>query len=158
MRSALLAGENGPVDLAGDQAVGGHQHRAARAIQALVRGGHDHMRNADRRRHHARCHQPADVRDVGQQIRADFIGDLAEFLPVRHPRIGRVTGNDHLGLMLLRQRADLVIVELLGFFIDRIMHGVELLTAAVDREPCERCPPKSRFIPSTVSPRFISAW
>ncbi len=85
VRSALLAGEDGLVDLLGNRRVGGQQHCAARAVETLVRGGHDHMGNANRRRHHARRHQSADVRNIRQEVRADFIGDLAELLPIRNP-------------------------------------------------------------------------
>ncbi len=105
------------------------------------------MGDADRRGHHTRRNQPADVRDVGQQVGADFIGDLAEFLPVRHPRVGRVTGDDHLGLMLLRQRADLVVVKLLGFFVDRVMHRVEPFAAAVDARAVREMPAEEQVHP-----------
>ncbi len=43
------------------------------------------MRNADGRRHDSRRDHAADVRDVREEVRADLIGDLAEFLPIGNP-------------------------------------------------------------------------
>ncbi len=85
MRSALFAGEDGFINLLGDLCIGRHQHRAARTIETLMRGGHHHMRDANRRRHNARRNESADVRNIGEEVRADFIRDLAELLPIGNP-------------------------------------------------------------------------
>ena len=74
--------------------------RAARAVEGLVRGEADDVRVADRAGHDARGHHAGDVRDVGQQVRADRVGDLAEARPVGHPRVGGEAGDDHLRLVL----------------------------------------------------------
>ena len=99
VRAALLAGEDGLVELLGDVRVGGQQHRAARAVQRSCAWWTWSRGHADGRGHDARRHQAADVRDVRQEVRADLVRDLAELLPVGHPRIGGVAGDDQLGLV-----------------------------------------------------------
>ncbi len=132
VRSALFAGEDGFIDLLGNGRVGGQQHRPAWTIETLVGGGHHHMRDANRRRHDTRRDQPADMRNICQEVRAHFIGDLAEFLPIGNPGIGGIPGDDQFRFGLERLRTDLVVVELL-VFIHGVMHGLEPLPRAVDR-------------------------
>ncbi len=111
--------------------VGGQKHRPARAVETLVRGGHDHVGNADRRRHHARRHQPADVGNIRQEVGTDLIRNLAELPPIRHPGIGRVPGDQQLRFGFERLGADPVVVEPF-VFIHGIVHRLEPLSRAVD--------------------------
>ena len=64
-----------------------------------------------RARMHAAGDQAGEVRHVDHQIGADRIGDLAEAREVDDARIGGAAGDDHLGLVLLRELLDLVIVD-----------------------------------------------
>jgi hypothetical protein len=83
VRPALLAREHGAVDLRGQRLVGRQDARAARAVQGLVRGEADDVSVADRAGNDARGHHAGDVRDVGQEVRADRIGDLRGSAPSR---------------------------------------------------------------------------
>jgi hypothetical protein len=73
------------------------------------------------------------VRHVGQQVRADLVGDRAEPGEVPVARIGGRAGDDQLGLVLERERTDRVHVEPLVLAAHAIGHRVEPLAAHVDR-------------------------
>ena len=60
-------------------------------------------------------HQSGDVRHIDQEERADGVGDLAEAGEIEDARIGAGAGDDHLGLMLLGEARQLVVVDGLGF-------------------------------------------
>ena len=109
-RAALGAGEDGRVDglgvlgLAEDEA-------AARTAQGLVRGGGHEVGVRDGRRMHARGDEAGDVRDVGEQERAVFLGDLAEAGEVDLAGVGGRADGDHLGLLALGHLLDFVVVD-----------------------------------------------
>ncbi len=84
--SALFAGEDGPVDLCSQFRIGGENDCAARPVQGLVGGGGDDVGIADRGRDDASRHQPADMRDISQQVGSGRVRDLAELLPIRESR------------------------------------------------------------------------
>ena len=111
VRPALQARENGCVDLARQVCVGGQDARPSRAAQRLVRGKGDHVGNAHRvgilpGNHHARR-----MGNVGHQVGAHSVRDLAEPAKIGRPGIRRVPGNDQLGAGRLGKSADLVIVQ-----------------------------------------------
>ena len=137
--SALLAGEDGAVDLFRDGRVGGQQHGTAWTVEALMRGGHDHMGDPHRRRHHACRDQPADVRDIGQEVGAHFIGDLAELLPIGDPGIGRVSGDQQFWSGFECLDADLFVVQPL-VLVHGVMDGFEPFPRAVDRRAVREMP------------------
>ena len=132
VRAALFAGEDGAIEFAADRFVEREQHRAARAAQRLVRGEGDHVRQSQRAGICARDDEAGHVRNIGQQIRAHFIGDGAELLPIGRVRIRGVTRDDHLGLVGQRQFANLVVVQLLGGRIDIVRHDLVVLARSVD--------------------------
>ena len=68
--------------------------------------------------------QAGDVRDVGEEVGADLLRDLAERLEVEQPRVGRRAADDDLRARLLRQRAHGVVVDELRLPVDRVLHGV----------------------------------
>ena len=111
MRAALFAGENRLVEFLRQLRVGRQDDCSARPVQRLVGGGCDHVGVAYGRGHDARRHQPADVRNVGQQVRADFVRNLAELRPIRDPGIGRVPGDDHFRPGLERLLADFFVIQ-----------------------------------------------
>ncbi len=139
VRSALLSREDCRIDLFCNCGVCGQQHRPARTIEALVRCGHDHMCDADRRGDYARRDESADVRDIRQEVCSDFICDLAELLPIRDPGIRRVAGDDQLWSCFQGLFTDLVIIQSL-IFIDGVMHRLEPFPRAVDRRAVRKMP------------------
>ena len=99
-RAALQAGEDGAVDrllvlrLHQDEA-------AARAAQALVGGGGDHVRVRHGVGVDARGDQAGVVGHVHHEEGADVLRHLGEALEVDAQRIGRGAGDDQLGLVLV---------------------------------------------------------
>jgi hypothetical protein len=110
VRTALEAREHGLVDRARVLG-GGEDHAAARTTQRLVRGRGDDVREADRARVRAARDEARDVRDVGREHGADVTRDLRERGEVDRARIGRRAAPDQLGLVLLRERGDLIHVD-----------------------------------------------
>jgi len=88
---------------------------------------------ADRRREDARRRQPGDVRDVGQQVSAHFVGDGAEGRPVRRVGVRGEAGDDDFGAVLAGQVTNLVVVEQLSLQVHAVADHVVDAPAAVDR-------------------------
>ena len=76
------------------------------------------------------CHQTGVVRHVDHEFRAELLGDLGKPFMVDFAGIGTRPGDDHLGLVLLGQRYDLIKVDAMVFRIDPV--GVELVELAAD--------------------------
>ncbi len=76
-----------------------------------------------------------DVGGVDEEDRTDLVGDCAERTPVDEAGVGRVTGDDHLGLVLLGETEDLVEVDHLRFRVDSISNEIVVLAGEVDRGP-----------------------
>ena len=70
---------------------------SARAAQRFVRSGGDDVCVLKRAGHHARGHQPGDMRHVGHQHRAHGVGDLPHACIVKVPGVCRRAGDDELG-------------------------------------------------------------
>ena len=132
VRAALFAWEDGFVEQLCQNRVSGQDDRPARPVQGLVGGGCNDMGIADGRRHHAGSHQPAQVRDIGQQVGTDRIGDAAEGFPVGDPGVGRVAADDHFRLVGLGQFQDGVIVKLFGLRVDIVVDDLVELAGAID--------------------------
>ena len=126
VRATLQTGEDGLVERLGVLGVG-HQHRAARAAQRLVRGGGDDLRVPDRRRVRAARDQAGDVRDVGDQHGADLLGDLRERREVDRARDGRATAEDQLRPLRQREVTHLVEVDAAGVLAHAVLHRAEPL-------------------------------
>jgi len=133
MRTALLAGEDGAVNLGGQRLIGRQDARAPRAVQGLMRGEADDVRVADRTGHDAGRDHACDVRDVGQQAGAHGIGNLAEACPVGHPRVRSVARDNHLGPLCAGQPLDFVVVEPLGLGVDAVGDNLVELAGTVGR-------------------------
>ena len=69
---------------------------------------------------HATGHQPGNVRHVGEEERADLVGDAAERREVEHPRVRRATGDEQLRAHPLRDLAHLVVVDQAGVGPDAV--------------------------------------
>ena len=132
VRAALLAGEDRHVDAVGQILVGGHDDGAARAAERLVGGAGDHIGDADRVGEGARRRHAGRVADVGQQHRADLVGDGAEELPVGRPGVRRKPADDHLRPVAPRQVADLVVVQLAGALADAVADHVVVFAREVE--------------------------
>jgi len=133
VRAALLAGEDGAVNLGGQRLIGRQDARAPRAVQGLMRGEADDVRVADRTGHDAGRDHACDVRDVGQQAGAHGIGNLAEACPVGHPRVRSVARDNHLGPLCAGQPLDFVVVEPLGLGVDAVGDNLVELAGTVGR-------------------------
>ncbi len=68
----------------------GNDHRTARSAQRLMGREGDDIGDAHRVRISTGDHQPGYVGNVGHQIRAHFIGNVAEFLEIRRKGIAAV--------------------------------------------------------------------
>ena len=113
VRTTLQAGEDRLVDRGRVLAVA-HEHRAARTAQRLVRRRRDDVGVADRRRVRAADDQAGDVRDVGDQQRADLAGDLGERREVDGARDRRTAADDHLRALGQGELAHVVHVDAAG--------------------------------------------
>jgi len=131
VRAALLAGEDGAIQLAANGGVMGHQHRAARAVHRLVGGEADDVGMADRAGHDPGGGQAGDVGNIRQQVGADGIGDLAEASVIGHIGIAGEAADDQPGAVLFRQLLDRVVVKKLGLGIDAIADDIIVDAAAV---------------------------
>jgi hypothetical protein len=95
-RAALQAGEDGAVDRL--LVLGLHQDdAAARAAQALVGGGGDHVGKRHRVGVDAGGDQAGVVGHVDHEDGADFFGDVGEALEIDAQAVGRGAGDDQLG-------------------------------------------------------------
>ena len=109
-RAALGAGEDSLVDglcqlsLAQDDA-------AAGTAQGLVGGGGDDVCIGHGVGMQTGSNQTGNVSHVNEQVCANLVSDLAELCEVDHTGICGSTGDDHLGLVLVSQLTDLVIVD-----------------------------------------------
>ena len=109
-RKLLVIAEDGP---------------AARPAQCLVRRRGDDVSVGKRARMRAAGDQTGKMSHVDHQISADLVGNLAEAAKVDDARIGRATGDDHLGPMPFGQRLDLIHVDEMIIAPDAIGHDFE---------------------------------
>ena len=80
----------------------------------------------------ARRHKPRDVRHIHHQVRAHLVRDLPKPFEVDDPRISACARADELRLVFLRQRLDLVVIDLLGFLVDPVVDHVEEPAGEID--------------------------
>ena len=66
-------------------------------------------------------------------IRDSFLGDVGKDIKADLPRIGGSASDNHLGLMLLGQLANLIIVNGLGFRIQVIGNHIIIITRNIHR-------------------------
>ena len=99
-------------------------------------GGGGDVGVGDGRGMEARGHQAGDMGHIHEQIGPHLVGDLPEGLEVDDPGIGGGAGHDHLGLMLLGQVPDLIVVDPMGHRVhavgdDVVVEAGEVHGAAV---------------------------
>ncbi len=90
-----------------------------------------------------RRHQPADMRNVGHQVRADLVCNLPENAEVNDTRVGARARDDELGLYFMGHLADLLIVQLVGIRVQAIEVRLIHLPAEVDGSPMGQMAPLS---------------
>ncbi len=146
-RAALGAGEHGGVDLLGEvdglhlagldvllgDLVLAQDHAAAGAAQGLVGGGGDNVGIGHGALVNASGDETGDVGHIDHEESADGISDLTELGEVDLAGIGGSAGKDHLGLALLRDAVDLVVVDHFGLIVEGVGDLMEVLAGDVDR-------------------------
>ena len=75
--------------------------------------------------------QAGDVRDVRQQIGADFAGDLAHALEIDDARIGAGADGDHLRLVLARHLRELIVIDPLVVLAHAVVDDLEELAGEI---------------------------
>ena len=73
----------------------------------------------------SRRDKPGDVRDVREQIRADFARDFAHAFEVNDTRIGTRAHGDHFWFMLARHLCELVVINLFAVLADAVVDNFE---------------------------------
>ena len=148
-RAALLAGEDGAVDVLGEL-LAAEDHAAARAAERLVDRRRDDVGVRDRARVLAGGDQAREMGHVDEEEGADRVGDLAERGEVEVARIGRPAGDDHLRLVLVGEPLDLLHVaaqvlapdvvgdDVVELARDVQLHPVGQVAAVVERHPHDR--------------------
>jgi len=68
-------------------------------------------------------HEAGDVGDVGHEVGADFLRDLADELEVEKPRVGGGPRDDDLGPLPPGHLAHLVVVDEVSDGVDRVLDG-----------------------------------
>ena len=125
--SALEAWEDGGVVLL-EEVFAHHRDGSARSAQGLVGGGGDYVGVSDGRRELFTGDESGDVGDVGQECRADLIGDLSEPFEVYVAGVGGVAGDYHFGFEFECRLLYGVVVQLFGFTIEKVV--LDLIVAA----------------------------
>ena len=129
-RTALDAGEHLRINFLGESLAAKDQS-AARAAQGLMGGGGDKISMFHRTGMDPGGNEAGDVRDVRQQVCADFASDLAHALEINGARIGAGTDSDHLRLVFTRHLGELVVIDALVVFADAVMDDLKEFTGEI---------------------------
>ena len=141
-RSTLCAGEYCRVELLFQRFVGFRQNQArARPTQGFVGScGHDVcMRNGawiDARRN-----QTGHVSHIHQQVRPDFVRDLAKFRPIEDAAVCGKSANDELRSMRYCELAERVVIQQARVMINAVLHRVVDLPGKIDGGAMCQVPP-----------------
>ena len=84
--------------------------------------------------------ESGNVGHVGQQVSVHAVGDIFETLPVQKTAVGRKSGDNHPGPMLLGQLLNLVVVDLPGIGVQAVLHGVIQLAGKIDSGAVSQVP------------------
>ena len=98
-----------------------------------MRGRGDDLRVADRRGMFARRDETREVRHVHQEQRADLVGDRAHARKIEEARIRRRARDDELGVVLLRETLELLVVDVFAVPLHAVRHEVVELGREVHR-------------------------
>ena len=132
MGSALLAGKDGHIYAIGQLLIGGHDDSPPRAAERLVGREGDDIGDAHGARESTGDDHARRVADVSQQQGAHLVGDVGKRLPVGRPGVGGKASDDHLGLVLVGQITDLVVIQPAGPPTDAIADDLIALAGKVE--------------------------
>mmetsp|Transcript_19009 Transcript_19009/g.49023 ORF Transcript_19009/g.49023 Transcript_19009/m.49023 type:complete len:480 (+) Transcript_19009:255-1694(+) len=110
----------------GAHALAVEDHRAARATERFVRGGGHHVGVLKRTGHHARRHEPGDVRHVRHEVAADRVSDLPHARVVDVARVRRCARNEHLGPDDARRLLERVVVDQARRLVQLVREGLKV--------------------------------
>ena len=130
-RPALLAGEHGAIQASRKLCLAHGQARAGSA-QRLVRGGGHHVRVRHRRGVYLARDQTCEVRHVDHQVGPDRVSNGTHALKVPDTRVRRTTADDHLRVLALGQRFQLVVVDGLGVAADLVSGNAVQLAGKIE--------------------------
>ena len=142
---ALFAGEDGAVQLARQRPFVRNSDGAARPMERLVRGESDDVGDSHWIWVKARQDEPGHMRNIGEQICANFIGNRAVLLPIRREGVTGEAADDHFRPMLEGHCAHQLIIQQLRFGMDTVTNDVVLQTAAVDRATMRQMPTRDEI-------------
>ena len=136
-RTALGSGEDRLVDLL-CELLAAQDHTAARTAEGLVGSGGDKLAVRHGIGMNARRDQTGDVSHIYHQISSDLVGDLSELCKVDYAGICGSARYDHLGLAILCDLENLVVVDAVSNAVNAVGHEVEILARHIyGRAVCE---------------------
>ena len=121
-RTTLGAGEDCLIESLCEIFVVRQDQSAARAAQGLVRRRGDDVTVRKRTRVDAANTEASDVCNVGPQVGAVPIGDLAELLEVDRARVRAVAAHDHLRLVRRDDAFDVIEIDVAEIFARLVVH------------------------------------
>ena len=77
--------------------------------------------------------QTGDVSHINHKYGADFVGNIRKDLEINRSGVSGRTGDQQLGLILLRHIPNLVIIDQAGLVIDIIRNNIIVLTGNISR-------------------------
>ena len=121
----MNAGEDRGVKLLSECFVIRDNHTTTWTAKGLVRCSRCNMGVWEGRRMLARCNETGKVRHVDVQVSANHIRNLTHTFKIDLARDCRTACNNHLWLMLFRERFDLIIVQQVVLLAHAILDCVE---------------------------------
>ena len=110
----------------------GHQETGARTAKHLVRRARHDVAIRNRIRVNARDDKRVDVRDIGDEVRADFLRNVGERRVIKLEGIRAHTGPNELRTLALRDFTNFVHVETPRLLIRTIRNLLEILAGEAD--------------------------
>ena len=132
-RTTLGTREHSLIEALGEFGITAQDQTTTRTSQCLVGGGGDHITVGNWAGMHTCCHQPGNVRHIGEQEGTHFIRNGTESREIDGAGIGRITADDQLGLVFERQLANRLHIQALRLLIDAVLNNVEPLATHVHR-------------------------
>ena len=136
-RPALNSGKDRGVELLCKRLFVRQDHPTPWTAQGLVRRRRGDMGMGEGRRISTRRDETCKMRHIHQEIGTNHIGNGPELLEIQNPRDRGSARDDHLGLVFLRQRFDLVVVGQQVIFPNAVLDRVEPFAGLVG--PCAVC-------------------
>ncbi len=123
-RATLGAGENFAIDLLGDFFIVAEDEAAAGAAEGFVGGGGYNMGVGEGRGVNSGGDETGDVGDVGHEIGADGVGNLAEAFEIYDAGICGITADNEFGFALFGDFFYGIVVKGFGFRVEVVIDDV----------------------------------